>query len=289
MRDSLPAIVNGKLSRTLLVAAAIASLPLRSARADTKQECLSSYVEAQRTRRLGKLRAAREAATSCSRVECPDAIRGDCVAWSRELETSVPTVVVSVVAPDGSERADARVLLDGEEIATKLDGRAIEVDPGEHVFRVELEGAPPIEQTIVIRQGEHDRAVRLSARPAPPIPQRQAPEPPPAPATSTARPVPPIVYVLGALSVAGAATWAGVGFSAIYGSPGVKELDECSPRCRPNDRVIVERELDVAGIAGAFALVTGGAALYFYLTRPSSGVAVVPARGGALVGWNAFF
>jgi len=55
-----------------------------------------------------------------------------------------------------------RVWLDGRLLGDRLETRSIPIDPGEHVFRFEMTGADPVEQKLVIRQGQKNRNVDVA-------------------------------------------------------------------------------------------------------------------------------
>lgn len=144
----------------IALALSVAAAP-SMARADDKQVCSTAYVQTQTLRREGKLRAAREQALTCMRDVCTDFIRTDCATWFGEIEASQPTVVFDVRDAAGQETSAVRVLLDGEPWLEKLDGSARAIDPGQHVIHLEIEGAPGLNQTVQIREGEKNR--KLSA------------------------------------------------------------------------------------------------------------------------------
>ena len=94
-------------------------------------------------RRTGKLIAAQAELITCSQSSCPAAATVDCVQWLREVEQSLPSVVLSARDAGGHEVANLRVLLDGSPLAEAESGRAIPVDPGAHTFR--FESAPALQ------------------------------------------------------------------------------------------------------------------------------------------------
>jgi hypothetical protein len=141
--------------------AVLQALSLGEARADDKQQCISASDQGQELRDNGNYRRAREAFASCARAACPALVRRDCAQWQAELEESWPSVVVSARDERGNDLADVQVLLDGEPLVAKLDGRPVRVDPGEHKLRIEADGHPPIEQRLVVRAGEKNRVIEV--------------------------------------------------------------------------------------------------------------------------------
>jgi hypothetical protein len=150
--------------RSLVVALAgamtLAIAPL--ARADDKQACSTAYADLQTLRRDGKLQAARQQAAVCTRDVCTAFIRDDCTKWLGEIEATLPSVVIDVRDAQGQETAAVRVLLDGQPWLDALDGKAKPIDPGQHTLRFEMEGTPPIEETVQIREGEKNRKLSAS-------------------------------------------------------------------------------------------------------------------------------
>src|SRR5687768_13041454 len=127
------------------------------ARADVG-ECVGAAESSQVLRAEGKLKAAREKLIVCAARSCPALVQTDCRRWLDEVEAQMPSLVFRVVDGKGSDVTDARVLVDGQKVADRLDGRAVVVDPGQRAIRFEV-GGRTFDQTIVVRQGEHDRIV----------------------------------------------------------------------------------------------------------------------------------
>ncbi|WP_049949601.1 hypothetical protein [Sorangium cellulosum] len=183
-------------ARPLAVAVAVAvaaALALTGARAHAqphKRACAAAYERAQGLRRDGKLLAAREALITCSQPTCPAAAVADCGPWLAEVEKSLPTVVIAARDAHGRERLDVRVLVDGRPLAAALDGKALPVDPGPHTFRYEPASGPTVEERVLIREGEKNRAITVtlgaSSAGAP-----ASPPPPAAPTPASTRPARP--------------------------------------------------------------------------------------------------
>jgi hypothetical protein len=123
-----------------------------------KAECVGQLDRAQSLQTARKLRDARASYVSCSAVTCPELVREDCSKSLVELDAATPSIVFSA-RTDGHDVTDARVLLDGEAVASALDGHAVTLDPGAHVVRFERAGAGVSEVRLVAREGEKNRAV----------------------------------------------------------------------------------------------------------------------------------
>jgi hypothetical protein len=285
----------------LTAAATIASVSLATASvasADDKSACVASYERSQTLRKEHHLRKAREELKSCSRNVCPVLVRGDCVAWLDEVEGALPSVAIRA-SKDGADVASVRVVEDGEVVATKLDGTPLEVEPGEHAFRFETDGAPPIALTLVIREHEKDRVVPVVFASPHGEGAAAGEGAPSGEGTTTSRPVPIGVWVLGGVGVAGLAT-----FGVLGGVGKSKESSlrsTCSPSCSSSSIDTVRGEYlgaDVAVAIGAASLVS---AAVWYLLRPTrreSGeppaasvlqVGMAPRAGGGVLQWNGSF
>jgi hypothetical protein len=155
------------MKRTITWSLCVAALALvlaraREARAGAKQACSAAYDATQTLRDEGKLIDARKQALACSAPTCSAYVVKDCARWLAEIEASTPTVVFTAEDASGADTVAVRVSVDGRLVCDKLDGKAVPMDPGDHVVRFELSGADPIEQKLLIRQGQKDRSVATS-------------------------------------------------------------------------------------------------------------------------------
>ena len=289
MREPLPrARVTAFFARALafgVVGMAVAS-NAPEARGDEKSSCVASYDRSQVLRRDHRFQRAREELKSCSRVACPALVRNDCITWLDQVQTAFPSIAIRAMK-DGGDVANVKVIEDNEIVATRLDGTSLEVEPGEHSFRFETEGAPPVLLTLVVREREKDRVVPVTFTSPHAASEDNA---------LVTRPVPAGVYVAGAIGVVGLASF------AVLGGVGKNEQSSlegsCSPNCAQSSIDKVRTDYIAADVGlgiGAAALVSAGV---WYLLRPkhtegtpapSSTVGVAPSRGGALVGWSGTF
>jgi hypothetical protein len=180
------------------------------------------------------------------------------------MQSRVPTIIVKARAGD-AEVADVRVSMDGSELTPRLDGRAIEVDVGEHAFGFERPGAPRVEQKLLISEGEKGRVVEVAfplATTTPSSPERRnASLPtivPSSPEASPGRSTPWTVYLLGGIGVAAMGTFATFG---AMGLSGRGDLSGCKPGCSSHriDGVATQFAVADASLAvGAVALLGAG-------------------------------
>lgn len=245
------------LIATLLV---VGLLPAMDVSAQDKQptsQCIAAHVEAQRLQRSAKLRDARAALVRCSDPACPSVLVQECTELFNKLDGAVPSLVFVARDPDGKDVADARVLDGDAVILERLDGKAIEVDPGEHVFRIESAGLPPVERKLVVREGDKLRRVEV---------QLGGPKGDPV-VVETERDVTPAFWVVGSAGIAGLALFGGL---AGAGLAKKNDLDDraCAPRC-PTEDVDEVRSLFLgADISLGLGLTALAIAPILYFTSP---------------------
>jgi hypothetical protein len=258
----LPALAG----RALLVVAVVLG-GSRAVAQDATNACVDAHVAAQRLRRDGKLRAAREQLVSCARASCPQVLVRECAGWLTEVEATIPSVVFEATDETGRDLVDVRVEVDGQLLLSRLGGSAVEVDPGEHQVRWTHPERKPVEQAVVVREG--DRGRRISARLEPLVTPAAGGGPV---AVPEERPVPLATWVLAGVGVAG------IGAFGVLGGIGLSregDLDArgCAPNCPSEDVDSVRTTFLIGDIALGVGVAALAGATIFYLTRPA-----VPAR-----------
>jgi hypothetical protein len=204
---------------SLLAAAAALSLgaaaPLARA-ADTKAECIAAADQGQSLRDEGKYARAREAFAKCARDTCPRVVARSCNQWLHETDEASPTVVLGAKDAAGLDLTNAEVTLDGSPFAESLDGKPVQVDPGQHLFRFTHPGSEPVEASVVLRAGEKNRVVGVTLSPTvtaalePPASSPPAGESEPGPSLLSARNVTALsMLVLGGAAIGGGAYFLG--------------------------------------------------------------------------------
>lgn len=257
--------------RAAALAALAALLAPPPAFAQDKQTCAAAHEEAQLLRQRGSLKGAREKLKTCSRSACPALVRNDCVTWLDQVERSMSSIVVEA-QKGGADVIDVRVYFDGLLVAPRLNGKAIEVEPGEHLMRFETTGAKPLQRQVVIREGEKSRLVSVRFDDGAP------PKPPPPPVIE--RPVPAGVYVFGALGVVGLGGFVGFGLS---GRSAERDLrSRCAPNCDPDEVDAARNKFVLANASLSVGAVSLIGATVWYLLRPSEEVAPPSAKASSL-------
>lgn len=254
----------------LAVLAAMGS-PTRASEPDEKESCASAFERGQELERAGHLRSAQRTFLRCAAPTCPAVLSPHCVAAAQRVEAQIPSIVIAARGSGGEDLADVRVLVDGEVVAERLDGKAIPIDPGSHRVRFEHRGAPPVEREILIRVGERNRAVDVSFTiPPPPDPLRAPSPPPPAPRRSPLE-IPAIV----ALAAGGAGVVTG-GVAGAIALANKLDLDRNCPTkatCDPSrrgqiDAMKTQSTIATAGLAIGAAGLALGAVLFIVAKRP---------------------
>jgi hypothetical protein len=271
------------------------------ARADTAQECVEAHLQSQRLRTEGKLRAARVQLLSCVRPECPALARADCGPWLQDVETLQPTVVVAATDRTGRETGAVRVSVDGELLVAHLDGRPLDVDPGDHLMRFQTEDGGVVEQRVFVNVGEKNRVLRVAFGPrTPPVPPRAPPvqqTDPQGPRAQTT-PTPVWGWVATGVGVLGVGSFVYFGLTGRSSESNLS--NSCAPRCTEAQRDDVLRDYRIADVSlgvGIVSLAIGAWLLFVHRGAPSlaakapasAWVGVNPARGGGTLGVTATF
>lgn len=270
-----------------LVALALAgALVAPSAHADEKQACVEAYKQAQVFRKSGDYTGAREYLLVCSRESCPAVVKQDCVPWLGEITRGIASIVVHATDASGHPVDGATVTVDGKLVASRLDGRPIDVSPGARSVRIEAEGAPAVERSVTLKEGEKNHSVDVVLN----VPAKSDQ---PVPTVSLHRPIPSGAIVLGIVGVLGIGAFATLG---LIGNGKKSDLDACSPGCNPDDVSVVKTYFIAADIAVGVGAAALAGALVWYLLRPSVSVvddaptaAIAPVPGGAVLGLRGRF
>lgn len=255
----------------LAIACGAGSASAQSTPAPSKAACIEAYKSAQESSRSGHLSRAREQALVCARDPCPAVLQKDCKEWVADVEQRVPTVMVVVKDGEGKDVTDARMIIDGVVVPKRVDGRSMEIDPGEHKIEIFAEGRPKLVQTIVAREREKGREITFAYEPPkkkePPTPTVIGP-PTPGPRDSTEKP--PLRWTFWTAAGLGGAGLLGFG---IFGASGLvvrSDLDACKPNCSQQRIDHGKTSFLVADVSLGIGLVAAGVATYLYFTRPQT-------------------
>ncbi len=269
------------------------------ARADDKRVCIQASEQGQQLRDSGKYTQARAAFTQCARDACPAIVHRDCTRWLSDLAQLWPSVVFGAKDPSGNDKTDVTVSADGKPIASTLDGKPVQIDPGEHVFRFEAQGFAPVERTVLVRAGEKSRQVVAQlgdTRGAGAV--AKATTPPPTTGTKPDAPIPTSVWVFGGLSLVAFGTEAFFGITGLNDRSSL-ESQPCAKTatCNPDDVTSIRTKFTAADIAMGVGIVSAGLAAYLYFARGSAAPSepstahldFAPLTGGGAATWRLRF
>ncbi len=201
---------------------------------DSTDQCLQAYETGQRLRHGGDLVGAADELRVCGGPACPVRMQGDCQRWLDDVERATPAVVFRVRGSKGDLLADVRVSIDGAP-ARRLDGRALLMNPGEHVIVFECGGYEALHTPVFVTEGEKLEPREVTLRPnlsslnggdVPPADEGvTSSEPATGPEASRSLGWP---LALGAVGLTGAA---GFVFFGVRAQNGEADLERCTPNC----------------------------------------------------------
>jgi hypothetical protein len=250
----------------VLAVAALVLASTREAHADERVGvCADAAERGQELRDAHKLVEARPQFVICAQRECPNVVRVSCTEWLAELDRRTPSVVADVKDDEGHDIAGVTVSLDGAPLRDGITSSAVAVNPGSHVMRYAAPGYEPVEESVVLHEGEPLRTLKATLR------RSGAPvgKDKPVPGEPAARPFPIMPVVLGGASLIALSIFA---YSGLTGMSDYRRLEkDCGPRCSTSQIDGVRSKFLVADVALVVGIVTGGAAVGFWLfDRPAS-------------------
>jgi len=288
MEDAL--LVNAMRRTTLprtIAALLLASFVLGSAQtfaADEKVACVAASDKASAMRADAKLLASREQLLICAREACPAPVRKDCARRLSDLEEALPSIVISAKDAGGHDLIDVKTTIDGTLLGEKLDGKAITIDPGTHVFKFEHGQDPPVEEQVLVAEGVKNRVVTVTF--APPKTSGSKDGPPGTTAEKTSVPI--ATWVLGGVGVVALGSFAYFGLSARSRADDLRNT--CAPACASSDVDALTTRIRIADISlGVGVIALGSATLVWVLSSGGNGkdhgstgmhVGIAPLSGG---------
>jgi hypothetical protein len=247
-------------------------LPLRTARADENDVCLSAPVDGQKLQKAGKLLDAHARFVTCASQTCPAEIVQDCTRWASEVDQATPSVALAARDAEGHELTDVLVSIDGAAPAT-TGSRAIPLDPGIHTFTFKRPGRGDVIQQATLHEGEKNREIVATYWPPPgtlAMPR------------ASSRPIPATVWIAAGVSTAGFALFGTFGALGV----GARSVDRCATGCSPSQNSDVQTKFDVADVSLGIGVAALGVAAWQFFARPpvdsrgAARVALIPVPGG---------
>lgn len=152
----------------LVVVLAAMTGAAKPARGQETDACINASERAVALRKADKLIEQRASLSLCAASSCPDAVRTSCQQRLAQASQAIPSLVFFAKDGAGRDLAAVELTIDGALYADHLDGSAITLDPGEHEFRFEMAGQPPVVKKFVMHQGEQNRRENIVIGPAAP-------------------------------------------------------------------------------------------------------------------------
>jgi hypothetical protein len=246
------------------------------------EACVAASEDGQKLRDEGHYLRAHASFASCGHETCPTEIRAFCVQSMDDVDQRTPTVVLSAKSR-GNDESNVSVSIDDSPFAARLDGRPQPIDPGEHRFRWVHGLDAPVDQTIVIRAGEKNRALAVEFGSAPPKEEPRRPGPP------------ALAYVLVGVGVVGVTTGVildvvGYGHYTTCSNAGAS-CDNSSEKSKALTEFVIGDSAIVVGLAA------GAVATWLFLRHrdveaPSASHvsgAVIPLQHGVAAGLSTTF
>lgn len=125
----------------------------------SKEACIDAHSRGQDAKEAGKLTLARKLFLSCAQSGCPNAVQGDCARFADDLSSLQPTVNFAARDGAGNDLPNTTVWVDGVLVASVIDGKPVEIDPGTRHVRFSNAGRDQV-VTVVIASGEKGRVVQ---------------------------------------------------------------------------------------------------------------------------------
>lgn len=278
--------------------------------------CAAAYKNARREQQANHLRAAQELAETCAKPACGAVLRQECAVKYNQLDSDIPSIVPVAVDDGGSPLTDLEVKVDGELVTSKLDGRALPLDPGVHELSFTEPNGGTVTEKVMIVQGQHNRAITVSLHsPHParktalmaavvaPKPVETKAEPRLAPAiTKPSEPAPPsllpgVVPIRETSTeprleprgegpglfpyVLGGAGLAALGAGALFfawGNNDNGQLSHCTPDCAPSTLRRIKTLYTMADVSFGVGVAALGVATYLYASSGSGAHERAPAK-----------
>ncbi len=216
---------------------------------DAKMMCARAYESAQRARKEGSLIEAKKQAITCAQSTCPAVLSSDCVNWTQELESSIPSHVFELLDGHGKPVAESSVSVDGGEFVAN-SGHSIQLDPGTHRAILRAQDGNEVEVDFVSRAGQRNVLIQASL-PTTAVEQKKS-------SASFPASVPTASWLFGGVGVIG------LGAFGVLGALGVSEQNsiECSPsplcdRDKGDAAKSLYLAADISLAVGVVALATG--------------------------------
>jgi hypothetical protein len=260
---------------------ALTSLQAAPAAAQSNEASCDAVKKTESMRAAGQYRASRVLLLECVRRRCATVLQ--------KLDAVTPSIVVRAQLANGDDATDVSVSLEGQVLATALDGVAIPIDPGEHNLVLQRTGQAPVAQTVTIREGEKFRAIDVQLEPASMLGAGDGA------AQAKGRGFPDRWAIGGTLigvGVVGLTTFTWLGLTARSDE---SVLKDCKPFCSKAKGDSVRTRYWLANISGGIGVLALGGATWLLLSAPRkpsatvsdlAGLSIVAGSDGAFASYS---
>jgi hypothetical protein len=285
-------------TRLLHLALPFALLSTPAFAADEKAACVEAASNAQSLRDAHKLVEARTQLLVCAAAGCPSVVQTDCVKWLAQVEAGLPSVVITAKDDTGRALFDVKVAVDGQPLASKLQGEALAVNPGVHTLHLQSADGLSVDQQVLVKEGMKNQDITVTlgkgGKPgAPPLVVSPGATPAPSAAVSTT----PAAAPSGGGSPLRTAGWisggvgiAGLAVGTIFGIVAISDKSAANCRgnsdCNASDVSSAKSAATVStvGIIVGSVLLAGGAGLVLFAPKGDASPAASSLRLMPLVG-----
>jgi hypothetical protein len=274
------------------------------AHADATPSCNDAFDQSQVKRDEGKLLDARKLLRACGAQTCSPTQQKLCGSWLTDVDARMPSVVLAAKDASGADLVDVKVLMDGTQIATKLDGRGIDVDPGPHTFVFMLADGTKTETKAVADERGKGKVVYVTIGGPPGV--SAVPLPGAVPAASGTPSAAPAATAPAEVASGGGAPWrtigvvtgsvgvAGIALGAVFGAMALstKSSDCNNGLCKPgtSSTAYGQGTVSTIGFVAGGVLLAGGVTLFLVAPKKEkSGASVAlapviaPSTGGVQI------
>jgi hypothetical protein len=301
------------MRRSLVWVVTLAALGASSsAWADDAATCGSAFDQSQVRRDEGKLLEARRLLRICGGPSCSATQQKLCSGWLSDVDARMPSFVLAAKSSAGVDLVNVKVQMDGTQVATSLDGRAIDADPGQHSFVFQQPDGTQAQTTAVADERGKGKLVSVTfgaqAAPAPAPAPAPVPAPPPQTEQPTAAPtaqpheVPKDTTSQGggsSLKIVGIVTIVagviGLGVGSVFGAEALStKSSHCDSNgiCNPAgtaSNAYSQATISTVGLVAGGVLLVGGVVMVIAAPsgnsdHPSATLAVAPMVGSSAGG-----
>jgi hypothetical protein len=252
-----------RLTLSLFAATALFGSPVAAG----PRECVEAHEAGVSAFQSGKLLTAKERLRACTDHACPKIVQTECIDLLGKVNADIPSVVFEASDAAGADLTDVSVTVDGLQVTERLDGRALELDPGERKIQFETRDGKTVEFRVLIKQGDKNR--RVTARFVPELARGESEPASSDRALPEERAGPPAgAWILTGLGVAALGSFA---FFALSGKSKQEDLESrCAPSCSSDEYSSMKNQYLAADISLGVAVVSLGVATALFLSSGKS-------------------